>query len=439
MKEVHIKLFTIVGLVTVVLLQTSWLYNTYTLIETSIKEKSNTLILEATDRELFSRFSALNKIMPSGTELSIHDISEDGEFLSKTHYIQETFLKYGSELSLTDIDSIYSHLLETEDIYAKSVVNIVTENDSIIKSSKEWKTPFFGTITTKKIPIRINHSQNIQAVIINPYWAIFQQMGLLLIATIVMAIFVVTCIAYQIRIIIRQNRIAQMREDFSNAMIHDMKSPITSIIMGTRALRSGRLDNLPDRKAKYFNILEDESDRLLTLTNKVLTISRLEQAKLTLNKQEVQLRPIIDDLIEKIEAKNIKPITFTTIYEVEVVHADPEYFKAVISNLIDNAIKYSNETVEITITCTKHDHFTLIKVKDNGFGIAIKDQTKIFEKFERAAALGRSRKGGATGFGLGLNYVQRVIIAHGGNVDIESIEGQYSEFTVSLPILIQEI
>ena len=79
----------------------------------------------------------------------------------------------------------------------------------------------------------------------------------------------------------------------------------------------------------------------------------------------------------------------------------------------------------------------MIKVKDNGFGIAHKDQTKIFVKFERASATGKKK--GATGFGLGLNYVLRVITAHGGNVIVSSIEGEFSEFTISLPMLIEEI
>lgn len=75
----------------------------------------------------------------------------------------------------------------------------------------------------------------------------------------------------------------------------------------------------------------------------------------------------------------------------------------------------------------------VIKVKDNGFGIPLKDQSRIFEKYERASAATRSRKGGASGFGLGLNYVLRVAEAHGGTVRVESIEGEYSEFSLSLP------
>ena len=105
-----------------------------------------------------------------------------------------------------------------------------------------------------------------------------------------------------------------------------------------------------------------------------------------------------------------------------------------IGNLVDNSIKYSGEEVDIQISSLRQDYnFYLIKVRDNGIGIPLKDQSRIFEKYERASAADRSRKGGASGFGLGLNYVFRVAEAHGGKVCVESIEGEYSEFFLFLP------
>ena len=96
--------------------------------------------------------------------------------------------------------------------------------------------------------------------------------------------------------------------------------------------------------------------------------------------------------------------------------------------------EYSGEEVDIQISSLSQDYnFYLIKVRDNGVGIPLKDQSRIFEKYERASAADRSRKGGASGFGLGLNYVFRVADAHGGKVCVESIEGEYSEFFLFLP------
>ena len=136
-------------------------------------------------------------------------------------------------------------------------------------------------------------------------------MTLLLIATVLMMAMIVYCLVYQIRIIAHQNKIARMREDFSYAMIHEMKTPLACILMGTRMLKSGKLDIYPDKREKHFQILEDESEHLLSLTNKVLTLSKLENAQLRLWKEEVQLRPMLEDLIEKYTAKADKPVHFS--------------------------------------------------------------------------------------------------------------------------------
>lgn len=106
-----------------------------------------------------------------------------------------------------------------------------------------------------------------------------------------------------------------------------------------------------------------------------------------------------------------------------MVYADAFCLREVLGNLLDNAIKYSHEEVKIDIICESEKGFCKIKVCDNGLGIPLKDQSLIFNRFERSAAVGRSGRGGAAGFGLGLNYVQQVMLAHGGRVEVESEEG----------------
>lgn len=241
-------------------------------------------------------------------------------------------------------------------------------------------------------------------------------------------------IIYQIRIILRQNKIAKLREDFSYAMIHDMKTPLSSILMGTQILETGKLDAQSEKKARYFRILREEGEHLLSLTNKVLTLSKLENHQLKLEKETCSLRPMLEDLAEKYKAKAVKHIVYKWNLQADTVYADEEFLKEALSNLIDNSVKYSGEEVEITFSSGKLSNEYYIKVHDTGFGIPLKDQSKIFEKYERASASGRSRYGGPAGFGLGLNYVLRVAEAHGGRVTLESIEGEYSEFTIYLPV-----
>lgn len=336
---------------------------------------------------------------------------------------------YKLSVSLSSLDSIYRTGLAAEGLDAEVITCVTDSLGNILRSSRSIQVGDYGLLKTGLQPINYKCTENLQAFIVNPYWVISQQMTLLLIATVLMMAMIVYCLVYQIRIIAHQNKIARMREDFSYAMIHEMKTPLACILMGTRMLKSGKLDIFPDKREKHFQILEDESEHLLSLTNKVLTLSKLENAQLRLWKKEIQLRPMLEDLIEKYTAKADKPVHFSLHLESEWVYADEEFLKEAIGNLVDNSIKYSGEEVDIQISSLRQDYnFYLIKVRDNGIGIPLKDQSRIFEKYERASAADRSRKGGASGFGLGLNYVFRVAEAHGGKVCVESIEGEYSEF-----------
>mgnify|MGYP000021357237 FL=1 len=174
---------------------------------------------------------------------------------------------------------------------------------------------------------------------------------------------------------------------------------------------------------------------MLTLSNRVLVLTKLDEGHLELHQEEVPLRPLLDDIIAKISLKTSKRVEFTTVYHrCEMVYADAFCLREVLGNLLDNAIKYSHEEVKIDIICESEKGFCKIKVCDNGLGIPLKDQSLIFNRFERSAAVGRSGRGGAAGFGLGLNYVQQVMLAHGGRVEVESEEGCFSEFTLYFPI-----
>ena len=143
---------------------------------------------------------------------------------------------------------------------------------------------------------------------------------------------------------------------------------------------------------------------------------------------------MIEELTRMFSAKTNKPVTFKLNLEREEIFADEEYLKEAVSNLIDNAIKYSKETFEIQIASCTYNKFIQIKVRDNGIGISLSEQNHIFDKFERASASRRSAANGVTGFGLGLNYVMNAARSHGGYVSVESKEGKYSEFTISLPL-----
>ena len=145
------------------------------------------------------------------------------------------------------------------------------------------------------------------------------------------------------------------------------------------------------------------------------------------------LKEIVPAAVEKAKAKATKPIEVNTVLEVKKVMADEQYLTEAIANLIDNALKYSKDEIEINIRTFDTDKNVLLKVRDNGIGITKEEQQVIFDKFGRAAIHEKNRKGGVSGFGLGLNYVDQVMQAHGGKVTVSSEKDKYSEFTLYIP------
>ena len=261
----------------------------------------------------------------------------------------------------------------------------------------------------------------------------FMQSRFTVFTSILTTIVIILSIIDQINYIDEQERIRLLREDFSYAMVHDMKSPLTSIIMGTRYLHSGVLEKKPEIKEKYFTIVEDEAQHLLALINRLLTISKLEHGKLTIRKTEVDLEKMIADVADKYEAKSSKPIHITTDIACSTALADEEYLKEAISNMVDNATKYSKDEINIKISTSEDDHHIYIKVYDEGIGIAKSELKTIFNRYERAAEHEKNPQKTRGGFGIGLNYVLQVIQAHGGKISVKSEKGKYSEFTISLP------
>ena len=428
MKTYYIRLITILGLSIILLVQFVWLANSYNFVKDELKIKSTNMLEQAIMEETFSRLQNL----PIGTKVQSRTEKDKNRNVPEFVYMQESLEQLKSPIILDSINHIYKQLLLKNNYPSECMISI-SKNDTIIQHIGNKPSSLFS-LQTDKVPLRKDYSIVIQAQFVNPNNLFFGKMGLLLVSTTILLIFVVFCIIYQVRIISKINKISQIREDFSYAMVHDMKTPLSTIMMVQDMLESGRLDTRPEIKNKYMNIAESETDHLFALTNKILTISKLENHKLEMNKTEVKLTPIIEKLTEKFKAKAQKPVNFIISLQAKTAYTDNDYLGEVISNLIDNAIKYSKESVEINITTEESERYTILKVRDNVLGISEADQKIIFQKYERAAAARRSRKNGASGFGLGLNFVDQVIKAHDGRIFVNSTEGEFTEFTIYLPL-----
>lgn len=391
------------------------------------------MLEQAVTEETFSRLQHL----PIGTKVKSRTEEDKGRNLPEFTYMQESLDSLNMPISLDSTNRIYTTILNGKEFPSKCKISIF-KGDQLIQYSGKIKKSIFN-IKTLALPLRKDYSLTIQAEISNPSMFFFKKMGALLFSTTILIIIVIGGFFYQKQIIEQFNNIFRVREDFSYAMVHDMKTPLTTIFTALSFLHSGRLDDKPETKEKFFNVAKEEADRLLTLTNKLLTISKLESKKMKMECEKIALEPMLVRLADKFKVKSHKPVSFEFDLQTPEIYADTEYIEEVFSNLIDNSIKYSKERVDIRILSSRNDLYSIIKIYDNGLGISEKDQRSIFNKYERAAAGSRSRRKKASGFGLGLNFVQQVIDAHKGKIFVNSIEGEFTEFIIYLPLMIKEL
>ena len=428
MQKNKYKYVSVGAMVAVMLLLGLYMWMTYRSAVRDISERAGNQLPWAMFYESYHRADIVSK----GDTLSLPELRGDLSLVSSVEGMNDVLSRrYHSEVSLDTLALYMDSLLSVVGLNRDFTILEVDGMGKILRRSNSQETS--TALKTRVFSTRRDQSKGIQLALNDPYPTLARQLSPLFFASGIILILFGAILLRLLRYLDEQKMMADLRNDFSYAMVHDMKSPLSSIIMGARFLHSGKVDDKPEIKEKYFTIIESEANHLLALVNKLLTISKLENKKLILNKQPINLVPIIDDLVEKAKAKTDKNIDFIVDLLTKHVLADEQYLSEAISNLIDNAIKYSKEEIKISITSHCTDKYVLLKVRDNGIGISKEDQHIIFDKFGRAAVHEQNRKGGVSGFGLGLNYVDQVMQAHGGKVSVSSEMGQYSEFTLYIP------
>ncbi len=430
------KYVSIVSAAAVLLLLAIYMWMTYRSVSKDIAERAGAQLTWAMFYESYTRAD----IVTEGDTLSLPEARGNLSLASSVEGMNDALSrKYHSEISLDTVAMYVDSLLNVAHINRDVTIQEVRgkmedgrwKMEKVVRQNNGRNSSW--SLMTKPVSISRDGARAIRLALNNPYPELARRLSpLFLVSAIILGFFAIIIIQL-LRFITEQEQMAELRNDFSYAMVHDMKSPLSSIIMGAHFLHSGKVDDKPQIKEKYYSIIEDEAEHLLALVNKLLTISKLENKKLILNKNETNLQPIIDDLVEKAKAKATKPIGVTTRLEVKQVMADEQYLTEAIANLIDNAVKYSKDEIEISIKTFDTDRNVLLKVRDNGIGMTKEEQQVIFDKFGRAAIHEKNRRGGVSGFGLGLNYVDQVMKAHGGKVTVSSEKDKYSEFTLYIP------
>jgi two-component system sensor histidine kinase KdpD len=222
----------------------------------------------------------------------------------------------------------------------------------------------------------------------------------------------------------RQNE--AMKSMLLDALAHEFKTPLTSI----KAAASSILDEGPAVQKELVTIIEEESDRLDSLVTETIRMARIEAGDLRLEKHPQVVADLISAALQKLRILlEDRDVRIEARSDLPQVIADGELVGLTIRQLITNALKYANPESPIVIGARAEDGFVKIQVKDSGPGIAAKDLSRIFEKYYRV----EDSTGRIPGTGMGLTIARDIVKAHGGEIGVESVEGQGSEFFFTLP------
>src|SRR5215510_5889313 len=255
---------------------------------------------------------------------------------------------------------------------------------------------------------------------------------------IVMTLFLIAAVALMLRTASREMKLTQMKADFVSNVSHELRTPLASIRVLAELLNLGRVSQ-PDRVREYGAYIESEGRRLTQVINNILDFSRIESGRKLFQFESCDIKELVNGTLEAFTV-HLKQNGFTLSYEapqnaLPKVVLDPDAIALALTNLLDNAIKYSDAEKEISVRLTQTGAFVAIAVTDRGVGIAAEEHEKIFEKFYR---VGASLVHDVKGSGLGLSLVKHIVVAHQGKITVRSKPGEGSTFTIHLPVADQK-
>lgn len=263
---------------------------------------------------------------------------------------------------------------------------------------------------------------------------IWTEMLWFIVGAILFTIIITTAFFITLRTLLKQKKLSEIKSDFINNMTHEFKTPLATISLAVDALKNEKVKESPEKSQYFTNIIKEENKRMNKQVETILQAALLDKQEVQLNLKKLPAHDLITSALNNItlqvEEKGGKlDVQFNA--EADLILADEVHFTNLINNLLDNAVKYSKDNLQIKLTTSNTANNLRIKIEDNGIGMNKETVNRIFEKFYRAHT---GNIHNVKGFGLGLSYVKTMVHAHHGTIKAESVLGKGSTFIITIPL-----
>lgn len=262
---------------------------------------------------------------------------------------------------------------------------------------------------------------------------VWQSLTWMIVFSALFTLIIIAAFYITVRTLLNQKKMSEIKSDFINNMTHEFKTPLATISLAVDAMKNEKVINDKTKWQYFNNIIKDENKRMNKHVETILQAALMEKQELSLNLAPLHIHKLLSGIVDnfqlQLQDKNGKA-EFLFNAADDLIYADEVHFTNILSNLIDNAIKYSKEHLVIKLITHRTAKYFIIQVQDNGIGMSKETVKRVFEKFYRAHT---GNLHNVKGFGLGMSYVKSVVDAHKGKIKAESTLGKGSTFTIEMP------
>ena len=321
-------------------------------------------------------------------------------------------------------DSIFDHQLSKKSIQASHYVALL-ENDSIVGKSSFTEEGLVLFTNSKSTYLRPN--QILRVYYEDPSFIALKKSSTGILLSLLLSAMVILSLFYLLKIIRKQKELAEIKNDLISNITHEFKTPIATISTAIEAIEHFNVLDDKEKTKKYLSMSSVQLKKLHQMVEKLLETATLDSEKLILKKEPVDLVDLVSRISKKHEILTEKNISFSSNIDSKTQSVDIFHMENSISNLVDNAIKYGGENIELNINTVLNN--TIITAADDGKGIEKNQQERIFDKFYRVP---KGNRHDVKGFGIGLYYTKKIVEKHGGTVSLTSQAGN-TVFNINIP------